>query len=261
MDSLTDLECFTVTVAEAIATVTINRPPVNAQNRRFRDEIIRIFDVLHDTREVLAIVLTGAGRTFSAGADLKERPGLAGEAGAYPRHNRQVRAAFDSVMECGTPVICAINGAAIGAGCALALSADILVAGESAFLSMTEVDVGLAGGVRHVLRHFGQSDARLMIMTARRISGPELLRMNVVSACVPDAELLATAMGIAREIAGKVPLAVRAAKRSFILTEDLPLHEGYRYEQSQTVALATTEDTREAQLAFAEKRKPVFHGR
>ncbi|RYJ01718.1 MAG: enoyl-CoA hydratase/isomerase family protein [Acetobacteraceae bacterium] len=258
---LDDLQCFTLTVAEGIATVTINRPPVNAQNGRFRDEIIRIFDRLHDTPEVLAIVLTGAGRVFSAGADLKERPGLSGEPGAYPRHNRLVRAGFACVMECEKPVICAINGAAIGAGCALALSADILVAGESAFLSMTEVDVGLAGGVKHVLRHFGQSDARLMIMTARRITGPELLRMNVVSACVPDAELLETAMGIAREIAGKVPLAVRAAKRSFNLVEDLPLHEGYRYEQSQTVALSTSEDTKEAQRAFAEKRKPVFTGR
>ena len=258
---LDDLQCFTLTVAEGIATVTINRPPVNAQNGRFRDEIIRIFDRLHDTPEVLAIVLTGAGRVFSAGADLKERPGLSGEPGAYPRHNRLVRAGFACVMECEKPVICAINGAAIGAGCALALSADILVAGESAFLSMTEVDVGLAGGVKHVLRHFGQSDARLMIMTARRIPGPELLRMNVVSACVPDAELLETAMGIAREIAGKVPLAVRAAKRSFNLVEDLPLHEGYRYEQSQTVALSTSEDTKEAQRAFAEKRKPVFTGR
>ncbi|SDB22957.1 enoyl-CoA hydratase/isomerase family protein [Belnapia rosea] len=255
------LECFGVAVTEHVATVTMRRPPVNAQNARFREEIIRIFDMLHDSPEVRAIVLTGEGRAFSAGADLKERPGLAGERGAYPRHNRLVRAAFDCVMECGVPVIAAINGAAIGAGCVLALSADILVAAEGAFLSMTEVDVGLAGGVRHVRRHFGESDARLMIMTARRITGPELLRMNVVSACVPDAELMPTALGIAREIAGKVPLAVRAAKRSFQVTEELPLQDGYRFEQSQTVALASSEDTREAQRAFAEKRKPVFKGR
>jgi enoyl-CoA hydratase/carnithine racemase len=100
-----------------------------------------------------------------------------------------------------------------------------------------------------------------MIYTARRITGPELYRMNVVSACVPGPALLETATGIAREIAEKVPLAVRAAKRSFNVTEDMPLHSGYRFEQSQTVALAFTEDTKEAQLAFAEKRKPVFKGR
>ncbi len=204
----------------------MRRPPVNAQNRRFREEIVRIFDTLHDAPDVRAVVLTGEGRAFSAGADLNERPGLSEEAGAYPRHNRLVRAAFDSVMECEKPVIATINGAAIGAGCVLALCCDILVASESAFLSMTEVDVGLAGGVRHVLRHFGQSDARLMIYTARRIAGPELHRMNVVSACVPGAELMGTALGTAREIAGKVPFAVRAAKRSFTLTEEMPLHAG-----------------------------------
>ena len=234
---------------------------MNSQNRRFREEIVRVFDTLHDTPEVRAVVLTGEGRAFSAGADLRERPGLAEEPGAYPRHNRMVRAAFDCVIECEKPVVAAVNGAAIGAGCVLALCCDILVASEGAFLSMTEVDVGLAGGVRHVMRHFGQSDARLMIYTARRITGPELLRMNVVSACVPGPELMGNALGIARKIAGKVPLATRAAKRSFTLTEELPLHEGYRYEQSQTVALAGTEDTKEAQRAFAEKRTPVFKGR
>ncbi len=192
MDGLTELECFSVDLADHIATVTIRRPPVNAQNRQFRDEIIRIFDTLHDTAEVRAIILTGAGKTFSAGADLKERPGLSGQAGAYPRHNRLVRAAFDCVMECEKPVIAAVNGAAIGAGCVLALSADILVASESAFLSMTEVDVGLAGGVRHVLRHFGQSDARLMIMTARRITGPAVVaderRLRLCPGCRADGD-------------------------------------------------------------------------
>lgn len=261
MDGLTDLEAFSVVLEDHVAVVTMRRPPVNAQNRRFREEIIRIFDTLHDTPEVRAVILTGEGRAFSAGADLKERPGLADEPGAYPRHNRLVRAAFDCVMECEKPVIAAINGPAIGAGCVLALCCDILLASEEAFLSMTEVDVGLAGGVRHVLRHFGQSDARLMIMTARRMTGPELYRMNVVSACVPGGTLMEAAQGIAQEIAGKVPLAVRAAKRSFTLTEELPLHEGYRYEQSQTVALSATEDTREAWRAFAEKRRPVFKGR
>jgi enoyl-CoA hydratase len=93
------------------------------------------------------------------------------------------------------------------------------------------------------------------------MTGPELLRMRAASACLPRAELLPAAQQIAREIAAKVPLAVEAAKRSFQVTEDLPLHQGYRFEQSQTVALARTEDTQEAWRAFAEKRKPVFKGR
>jgi enoyl-CoA hydratase len=254
-------ETLRLEVADFVATVTLDRPPVNAQNRAMREEIVRVFDELHDRDDVRAVVLTGAGKAFSAGADLKERPNIAGVAGAYPRHNRLTRASFDCVMECGKPVIAAVNGLAIGAGCVLALCADIILAAEDAYLSMTEVDVGLAGGVKHVRRHFGESDARLMIYTARRITGPELLRMNVASACLPRDQLLQAAQGIGREIAGKVPLAIQAAKRSFQVTEYMPLHEGYRFEQSQTVALASTEDTQEAWRAFAEKRKPVFKGR
>jgi enoyl-CoA hydratase len=253
-------ECFKVDVHNFVATVRLSRPPVNAQNRRFREEIIAIFDALSDRTDVRAVVLTGEGKTFSAGADLKERPSLSEEIGAYPRHNRIVRESFNAVMECEKPVIAAINGAAIGAGCVLALCCDILIASESASLSMTEVDVGLAGGVSHVRRFFRESDARLLIYTARRMSGPDLYRMGVVSACVSPDTLLGTAQGIAREIAAKSPLAVRAAKRSFNVTEDMPLRDAYRFEQSQTVALASSEDTKEAQRAFAEKRKPVFKG-
>ena len=258
---LTGLERFRVTLDAGVATVLITAPPVNAQDRRFREEITEVFDTLSDDPETRAILLTGEGRAFSAGADLRERPNLAGTQGAYPRHNRTVRASFDAVMECTKPVIAAVNGAAIGAGCVLALCADIVVVAEEAFLAMTEVDVGLAGGVRHVLRHFGQSDARLMIYTARRITGPELLRMNVASACVPRDQVVETALAIAREIAAKAPLAVQAAKRGFTMTEEMPLRDGYRYEQSQTVMLAATEDTKEAQSAFRDKRKPVFKGR
>jgi enoyl-CoA hydratase len=248
-------------VVDYVATVTLDRPPVNAQNRALKEELIRVFDALSDREDVRAVVLTGAGKAFSAGADLKERPSIAGNPGAYPRHNRLTRDSFDCVMECAKPVIAAVNGAAIGAGCVLALCCDILVVAEDAFLSMTEVDVGLAGGVRHVLRHLGQSDARLMIYTARRMSGPDLLRMNAASLCLPRDQVLAAAQQVAREIAAKVPLAILAAKRSFQVTESMPLHEGYRFEQSQTVALAATEDTQEAWRAFAEKRKPVFRGR
>jgi len=256
-----DYECFDLEVVDFVATVKLNRPPVNAQNRAFREELIALFDSLNDRQDVRAIVLTGEGKTFSAGADLKERPGLAGEIGAYPRHNRTVRESFNAVMECEKPVVAAVNGAAIGAGCVLALCCDILIAAEEAYFAMTEVDVGLAGGVAHVRRLFGESDARLLIYTARRIPGPELYRMGVVSACVPQGELLGAALGIAREIAAKSPLAVRAAKLSFMVTENLPLRDAYRFEQSQTVVLASTEDTKEAQRAFAEKRKPTFTGR
>jgi enoyl-CoA hydratase/carnithine racemase len=123
---------------------------------------------------------------------------------------------------------------------------------------MTETMVGLAGGVSHVRRHFGESDARLMIYTARRFYGPDLLRMNVASACTAPEDLMETAMTMAREIAGNSPSAVRAAKSSFQMTENLSIYEGYRYEQGQTKALSSSADTAEAMAAFREKRAPNF---
>lgn len=261
MNGLEDLQRFTVELRDYVATVTITAPPVNAQDRRFREEIIRVFDVLGLSNEVRAIILTGQGRAFSAGADLSHRDAIQDEPGGYARHNRLVRNFLDAVKECPKPVIAAVNGAAVGGGCVLALLCDILVVAEEAFLSMTEVDFGLAGGVSYVLRAFSPSDARLMYYTAKRITGPELLRMNVASVCAPRDRLLPEAREIASAIVNKVPLAIEAAKRSFGLTEEMTVRDGYRYEQTQTAALSSTEDSKEALAAFREKRKPVFHGR
>jgi enoyl-CoA hydratase len=237
--------------------VTLERPPVNALNRRLREECIALFSMLAERRDVRAIILTGGGKTFCAGADLNDRPDSQ-VPGAYSQHNRHVRETFNALIECPKPIIAAVNGAAIGAGMALASCCDILIAAESAWISMPEVDIGLAGGVAHVLRHFSQSDARLLMFTARKIGGPELLRMRAVSACVLDSELAVAAREIALQIAEKSPLAVRAAKSSFIVAGELGLDEGYRYEQSQTVWLATQSDHAEAQNARVEKRKAQF---
>src|SRR5687767_9596539 len=99
-----DWQAFSVGIAENIATVTMRRPPVNAQNRVFREEGVQIFDMLSDREDVRAVVLTGEGRAFPAGADIKERSSLAGEPGAYPRHNRLTREGFYAIMECEKPV-------------------------------------------------------------------------------------------------------------------------------------------------------------
>lgn len=242
-----------IRISDFIAVVTLSRPPVNALNRELREECTRVFSELGERPDVRAVILTGAGTSFCAGADLKERPDTA-EPGAYAIHNRHVRETFNTILECTKPVIAAINGAAIGAGWVLASCCDILLAADTAWISMPEVAVGLAGGARHVLRHFGQSDARLLMFTGRRIQAAELLRMGVISASVPAPELAAAAHRVAAEIAAHSPLAVRAMKRSFLLTEELPLHSGYRYEQSQTSELAKGAEHAEAKAAFAEKR-------
>ena len=240
-----------------IAQVALARPPVNAMNFAMRSEITAAFSMLGERNDVGAVILTGDGKMFSAGADLTDRPDTS-RPGAYTDHNRNVRECFNAVLECPKPVIAAINGPAIGAGLVLATCCDILLASAEAWVAMPEVEVGLAGGPRHILRHFPQSDARLMMFTARRVPASELFRLNVISASLPRDELLAAAQDIASQITANSPAAVEAAKRSFILGEELPLHSGYRNEQLFTRELAKGPDFAEAQAAFREKRKPVF---
>ena len=248
-------------VKDRIAVLTLNRPPVNAQNAELRSELTQVFDELSDRDDVSVVVLTGSGKTFSAGADIRERPNLGATPGAYGRHNRLVRESYYAVVECAKPVIAAINGPAMGAGFGLVMASDIWVASEDAFVSMPEINVGLAGGVTFLQEVFGRSRARRMFYTGMKVTGQELYRLGLVEACLPADELMPYAMEIAAEIASKSPIALRLAKEAARMTQVMPSRDAYRYEQGNTVALSKTEDTKEAQRAFFEKRKPVFTGR
>lgn len=255
------LQNVQLTVEDYVATVVMNRPPVNAQNAAMRTELTWIFDSIGDRDDVRVAILTGIGDMFSAGADVKERPGLVKEPGDYSRHNRVTRECFHSIKECTKPVIAAVNGPALGAGLALMLFCDIMIASDNAYVSMPEIDVGLSGGARMLQLAFPKSLARRMFFTGCRVSAPELYRLGVIDACVPRPRLMDEALGISRSIAGKSPLAMRYAKDTANAVEDRSLRDAYRYEQNITVALSKTEDAREAQLAFIEKRKPNFKGR
>jgi enoyl-CoA hydratase len=255
-----ELEQFRIAVQDGVATVTFDRPPVNAQNRRSREELTWVFDTLSDSDQVRCVILTGAGAVFSAGADIKERVGITAQAGDYLRHNRLTRESFYSILDCAKPVIGAINGPAIGAGYAVMACCDILLASNTAFVQMPEIDRGLAGGAKF-LQLFPRSKARLMFFTGRKVPPEELYRLGVIEACLEPGELMPAAMEIAREIAAKSPIAVIKAKRSFDAVEEVPRREGYRLEQGVTVELSHTEDAREAQRAFLEKREPRFTGR
>ncbi len=256
-----ELTCIQLDVVDGIATVTMNRPPVNAQNARFREELTWVFDTISDREDVRVAILTGAGNIFSAGADIKERPNLVRQPGDYLRHNRLTRESFYCIKECAKPVIGAVNGAAMGAGFALMVFCDILIASDNAFASMPEIDVGLSGGMRMLRELFPKSKARRMFFTGDRVDAQELYRLGIVEACVPREQLMDEARKIARTIAEKSPLAMAYAKEDANMVEDMTLRDGYRLEQNITVKLSHTEDAREAQLAFAEKRKPVFKGR
>ena len=246
---------------KGIATVTLAHPPVNALNRRGRDEITHVFDAISDRDDIRVAIFTGEGKVFCAGADVRERVDLVHEPGDYLRHNRQTRETFLSIMDCAKPVIAAVNGPAVGAGLALMLASDIMLASDTAFIVMPEIDVGMSGGQRLLIETFGRSRARLMYYTGRRIPAAELYRLGVVEQVLPVDQLMPAARVIAEEIAEKSPNAIRSAKKVLSLVEHLPYRVAYPYEQSITAELSKLEDTKEAQRAFLEKRKPKFTGR
>lgn len=248
-------------VADLIATVTIDIPPVNAQPPEFLSELAATFDEISDRADIRVAILTGAGKYFSAGADLKSRPGPDAPPGTAWHRARLMREAMFSILECKKPVICALNGGAMGAGFGIASVCDILVASETAFVNMPEIDVGLMGGVRHTMRWFPPSVRNRIILTGFRVSAAELYRYGVVEAALPPEELMPYCMDIARNIAAKSPLAIAYAKEAISMVEGMTLRDAYRWEQNNTNRLSKTEDSVEARTAVLEKRPPVFKGR
>jgi enoyl-CoA hydratase/carnithine racemase len=256
-----DYKELRVSIDEHVATLTMDSPPVNALTKVLNDELTHALDWISETDDVRAVVLTGAGRQFCAGADLKGRAQVIKGPGDLLAHSRRTRECFHAIRECAKPVVAAINGAALGSGLAIVASADILIASEKAVIGAPEVDVGLLGGGRHAMRLFSHSRLRRMLLTGYRVPAEELYRLGVIEACTSPEELMPKALELAREIASKSPVSTRMIKHTLNVIEDMSLRDGYRYEQDMTAAIAKTEDAKEAQAAFREKRKPVFKGR
>lgn len=250
-----------VAIKDHIAVVTLDAPPVNAVSVDMMEQLIAAFDRISDLDEVRCAILTGNGRIFSAGADIKSRAGVVDEPGYAWKRARLARESGYCIMENKKPVIAAINGAALGAGWGYAVSCDILYASETAVVGLPEIDVGLMGGARHSMRVLGHSLVRRMLLTGYRVPAAELYRRGVIEACVPPADLMPTVMEVARTIASKSPVASRIAKHALATIEGTGVRDGYRFEQNMTHELSKSEDSKEAMRAFAEKRPPVFKGR
>jgi enoyl-CoA hydratase len=247
-------------VSDHIAVVRLDKPPVNALDRATRRRLIEIFDEVSERSDVRVAVLTGTGKFFCSGADLKDRPD-ADKAGDFLDHNRWTRETGNAIRECAKPVIAAVNGPALGAGFGLMASCDIFLASEDATFAMPEINVGLAGGVSMLRTMVGRSFTRRMFFTGMKVSAAELYRRGVIDEVVPTEQLMPLAMEIAQEIASKAPLAIAYAKQAANMMDLMPQRDGYRFEQNFTMALARTEDAQEARKAFLEKRKPVYKGR
>lgn len=247
---------------DGVALVTIERPDVlNALSFDLLDQVAAAFADLDANPACRAIVLTGSGtRAFAAGADIKE---LSTQTPVTLLVEDRF-AVWERIAATRTPVIAAVRGFALGGGCELALSCDLIVAADDAQFGQPEIKLGVmpgAGGTQRLTRAIGRARAMDLVLTGRNLGAREAEAMGLVSRVVPADETLAAALELARTIAAQAPVAVLAAKEAVRLAEELPLSAGLRHERRAFFALFATEDQTEGMSAFVEKRRPEWKGR
>jgi len=242
-------------IADHIATITLNRPPVNAFSVSMMSELIDALRAVDESDDARVTILIGAGRCFSAGIDLKEQLTAIDTQGAGP--GAMGLQLYEALLGGAKPTIAAINGPALGAGLGIAASCCILLASDTSSVGLPEIDVGMLGGARHAMRLLGHSTVNRMLLTGHQLSGSELYQRRVVEACLPGPELLPHARSIAAEIAAKDPVAVRLARQSLARVESMDLLEGYGYEMDRAQELGRTPGARAAMSAFLARRGPA----
>jgi enoyl-CoA hydratase len=255
--------CVAVDVADFVATVTLDRPPVNAVDHAALRAIRDAFRSLNDRKDVRAAVFTAAGRrAFMGGADLD---GVAAPAETSATEitdrGRVAREAMWSVTDCAVPVIGAINGPAVGAGLAFAACCDMIVAVEHATFGALEINVGLLGASAHLSLMVGRHKAREMFFLGEQVPAAELYRLGAIRSVVPTDELMSTARELAAKLSMKSPIALRLAKESMNRVEFMPVKEAYRTEQDYTNRLLGFDDSAEARDAYLQKREPHWQWR
>ena len=238
---------------EHIALVRLNRPKVlNALNNELAERLAAALELLDADGVTRAIVLSGDDRAFAAGADIAEF------AAAGPRLE-----VWDRLWAGGLPLIGAVRGFAFGGGLELAMSCDLLVVADDARLGQPEINLGVmpgAGGTQRLTRAVGKTLAAEMILLGRELSGREAELHGLANRSVPAERVLPVAIGLARELAKKAPLAVRAAKRAIGRAFEDSLHAGLIDERRAFYGLLQTADAREGVSAFLEKRRPTWQG-
>jgi enoyl-CoA hydratase len=245
-----------------VVTLTLNRPDkLNAIDGAMLDALDEALAKIERDREIRAVILTGAGRAFSAGADIKEWTALSPLEFARSWGLRG-HALFDRLAALPPPVIAAINGIAFGGGLELALCADIRIVGEQARLGLPEVTIAALpgwGGTQRLPRLVGPGRAKHMILTGQPIDAARAEAWGLVSEVVAAESLPARARALAAQIAGNAPLAVQTSKR--LIDAALPLAPAATLETHAGALCGGAEDAREGRAAFLERRPPCYRGR
>ncbi|MDE9487602.1 2,3-dehydroadipyl-CoA hydratase PaaF [Xenorhabdus bovienii] len=245
---------------QRVRTLTLNRPEVrNALSNDCLEQLVQQLEQADADTGTGAIVITGSSRYFAAGADLRE---LQQQTVATAMTDRRPQL-WQRLHNISKPLIAAVNGYALGAGCELVLACDLVICGESARFGLPEITLGLmpgAGGTQRLIRSVGKALANQMILTGETINAQKAQQAGLVSEVCIDALTLERAEQIAQRISEFSPLALRAAKAALKTAYETSLSQGLLAERQQFVALAGTADRQEGITAFLEKRKPTFKG-
>jgi enoyl-CoA hydratase/carnithine racemase len=257
-------EFVRVEVDQAIATIRLDRPPMNALNAQVQAEIAQAAAQVGEDDQVRAVVLYGGEKVFAAGADIKEM--AQASYAEMAATTRALQDSFTAVARIGKPVVAAITGYALGGGLELALCADFRVLGESARVGQPEILLGVipgAGGTQRLPRLVGPARAKDIVFTGRFVAAAEALTMGLVDKVVPDAEVHKAAVDLVARYAKGPAVALRAAKQAIDEGLDTDLDTGLEIERLHFAGLFATEDQREGMRSFVENGpgKATFAGR
>ncbi len=246
----------------AVGIITLTRTEaLNALNMRLMDELTHAVEALESDAAIGCLVLTGSGRAFAAGADIKEMAFK-----TYPQAYGEdfITRNWERITRTRKPVIAAVNGLALGGGCELAMMCDFILASENARFAQPEIKVGVmpgAGGTQRLARFIGKSKAMEMCLTGRIMDAAEAERCGLVSRIVPADELLEEAIRTAAAIAGHSQPLVMLTKEAVNRAYETTLAEGVRFERRLAQSVFAFEDQREGATAFIEKRAPQYRHR
>jgi enoyl-CoA hydratase/carnithine racemase len=261
-------ECLLYTVQDRIATLTLNRPErLNALGGTLREDLYDAIMKAGSDPDVGVLVITGAGRGFCSGGDVKNMSERDQGKQSSPLTERLAPVRDRVVLamrDCPKPIIAAINGAAAGAGMNLALACDMRIASSAAKFSQAFVKRGLApdwGGSWLLPRVVGTAKACELIFTGDTIDAAKALELGIVNSVAEPEALMAEAYKLAKKIADGPPVAIQLSKRAIYHNEDVDLRAGLEFETFAQGVCRETEDTKEGVKAFMEKRAPVFKGR
>ena len=250
-----------------VALLTMNRPDkLNALSNEMLGAIVTALDRIELDPGLRAVVITGAGRAFSAGADIAafQRQVKAGPQDAIVHFMRPGHRMTRRVETFPKPVIAAVNGLAFGGGCELVESTHIALAADTAVFSKAEINIGIIptfGGTQRLPRNVGRKAAAELILTGRRFDAAEAASLGLINRVVPAADLLDEALALAAEIVAKPPLTVAAALSAIHRGLDASIDDGLAIEEAAFARIVPTEDAREGIAAFLEKRPPAYRGR